>query len=633
MTRKVTPNDESTDLQEPLLQDETLVVSNVNGIDNVASADEGAAAEENSNNNDNDGDDEMIVATEKDIVLPWCCCSTDVTKRKIVMNHNVFLNLLLAVLYGISGSLWNGTAYAAYLKKIGGDKNGPLGDIEAVSGLATLVTALPIGYLADRIGRSKVITVGGAMLLIATIMQIIILEWIGTDDDSFHHDSNDGGKSRHNTTVALWLLGLIMVFWGMLDGVVNGPCSALFADSTPEGERTKYYNYLFACYTCATATGPLVSIGLFQTLGDDWDLYDLRLVIYVGLSIELVNSILMMLFDDKKALEEPSTTDAVTTDDINGSNNEANNDDNCNEEYEAATNRTEVSSSFGESIEVHAIESNTNNNNTTEETEAAETPAGAEEEAPSSQPQPLTSLQKRRKWIPYIIFFQGLVMAIGSGMTVKFFPLFFKDEVGMSPSQVQIIYVLVPFTMVIISTLGSALAASGFGRVQTTILLNTFGVSCLYCMVFFKHYLDSHPFMLVPIYVLRTSLMNAPYPLEESILMDFVPKDERARWKSLDSVAAFGWCGSAALGGWLSDKFDYTYSFLITAILQTAGIVIFSLLLPLVPRIEGTESRIQGEDDGGDADADREHESEGNNANNNTTSVMQQPLLVGSEEG
>lgn len=68
--------------------------------------------------------------------------------------------------------------------------------------------------------------------------------------------------------------------------------------------------------------------------------------------------------------------------------------------------------------------------------------------------------------------------------------------------------------------------------------------------------------------------------------MDFVPKNERARWKSLDSVASFGWCGSAALGGWLTDKYDYTHTFFITALLQSMGILCFATLLPLVPRIE-----------------------------------------------
>ena len=54
--------------------------------------------------------------------------------------------------------------------------------------------------------------------------------------------------------------------------------------------------------------------------------------------------------------------------------------------------------------------------------------------------------------------------------------------------------------------------------------------------------------VVVAIYLLRTGLMNCTYPLEESILMDFVPKETRARWKSLDSISQFGWCGSAALG-------------------------------------------------------------------------------------
>jgi len=79
--------------------------------------------------------------------------------------------------------------------------------------------------------------------------------------------------------------------------------------------------------------------------------------------------------------------------------------------------------------------------------------------------------------------------------------------------------------------------------------------------------------------------------------MDFVPKQERARWKSLDPVASFGWCGSAAFGGWLADKYDYTATFLITAILQTIGIAVWCLLLPLVPRTEGRHTMEEDEED------------------------------------
>jgi MFS family permease len=485
------------DLQEPLLS-----------IDSNAAEDNDAA--DSSSNSD--------TTLNKDITLPKCWGE----ERFMKVNHNVFLNLILAAMYGISGSLWNGTAYVAYLKHLGHDRNGPLGDIEAVSGLATLVTALPVGYLADRLGRSKVIRAGGILLLLTTFVQIAVMEWVGTSPE------------HKRTETALFLLGMIMWLWGVGDGVVNGPCAALYADSTPRGERSVYYNYLFACYSGASAVGPLVSIVLFETLGDDWSLYDLRIVIYVGLGVEVFNSIIMMFFDDKKALDE----------------SEEESDERDGDDQEDS----------GE---------------------------GNDEEAEET---PLTTLQKRQKWIPYIIFIQSIIFAIGSGMTIKFFPLFFKDEVGMSPSQVQVIYCAVPFAMVICSTVGSKVAASGVGRVQTQLLSRLMGISLLYCMVFFKNYLDKHPILLVPIYVMRTSLMNACYPLQESILMDFVPKSVRGRWKSLDAVAAFGWCGSAAFGGWLADKYDYTYTFFLTAIIQSVGLGVWCLLLPLVPRHENEAS-------------------------------------------
>jgi MFS family permease len=471
--------------------------------------------------------------SSKDIVLACCCSCCCSGQKSLKVNHNVLLNLVLALSYGISNSLWNGTAYAAYLKQLGNGRNGPVGDIEAVNGLASLVTALPVGYLADKIGRSKVIAAGGILLFVTAILQIGVLEWVGT--------SNDGHENDHETT-ALLIMGVIMALWGVGDGIVNGPASALYADSTPEGKRSVYYNYLFVAYISASAVGPLVSIVLFQTLGDVWDLYHLRIIIYVGLGMEIFNSLLMLFFDDKKALEETTST---------------------------------PQHGGGDAIEP----------------ETAEPDAEAITNVPSSTTSPSQNQSRYsllgQKWIPYIVFLQGLIFAIGSGMTVKFFPLFFKDEVGMTPSQVQVVYCVVPVVMVITSTLGSKLAASGFGRVQTTLLFSCLGVSLLYCMVFFKSYLDAHPFALVPIYVLRTSLMNASYPLTESILMDYVPKEERGRWKSLDSVASFGWCGSAALGGMIADKYDYTRTFLITAILQTIGTAVWALLLPLVPRNEG----------------------------------------------
>mmetsp|Transcript_2307 Transcript_2307/g.4932 ORF Transcript_2307/g.4932 Transcript_2307/m.4932 type:complete len:547 (-) Transcript_2307:50-1690(-) len=521
-----TNDSNDTSLREPLLSSDDRV-ENEGETTAESSADGSTSTSSNS----------------KDVVFPrWLLCRGRSSPRPS-MNHNVALSLLLSVVYGLADSLWSGTVMAAYLKRLGREKNGPVGDVEAVSGLASLFSALPVGYFADKMGRDKVISAGGALIVITAIVHASLLEWIGTDEEALNNDD-------HKRQLSFVLFAGVMALWGVGGGVINGPSQALYADSTPAGRRSVYYMYLFACYMISSCLGPLVSIVLFQTLGDEWDLVHLRTVLYVGLALEGSAAFIMFFFDDNKSLDEDEEIQQASS----GPN--------------ASGDPNDAPEKVDEEIAATATSD-----------EGGIQPTEEEEDCDDA-------LQKRRKLIPIILCLQSCVFALGSGMTVKFFPLFFKEEVGMSPSQVQIIYVLVPITMVLFSGVGEKISSTGFGRVQTMILLNSLGVSCLFAMVFAKKYLDSHPLILVPVYVLRTALMNSTYPLNESILMDFVPKNERARWKSLDSVVSFGWCGSAALGGWLTDKYDYTFTFLITAIIQSVGVFCFFALVPLVPRKE-----------------------------------------------
>ena len=71
-------------------------------------------------------------------------------------------------------------------------------------------------------------------------------------------------------------------------------------------------------------------------------------------------------------------------------------------------------------------------------------------------------------------------------------------------------------------------------------------------------------------------------------------RDSRARaiepaflaWQALDSIGMFGWCGSAAVGGWLADRYGYVFTFLITAGVQATATIIQSYLVCIVPRSE-----------------------------------------------
>lgn len=171
------------------------------------------------------------------------------------LNHNVRACLLLCVLSGVADSLWSGTVIAAFVL-IASGSNTTVGLIEAAQGLATLLLALPIGYLADRYGRSGVISAGGVLCVCAVACtSYVILDIEGEAQMGSHQ---------------VGVLFAVMAAWGVVGGIISGPSQALYADSIPTGERSKWYVLLFAAYIISSAVGPIVSIGVFALNGDVW---------------------------------------------------------------------------------------------------------------------------------------------------------------------------------------------------------------------------------------------------------------------------------------------------------------------------------------------------------------------------
>lgn len=63
-------------------------------------------------------------------------------------------------------------------------------------------------------------------------------------------------------------------------------------------------------------------------------------------------------------------------------------------------------------------------------------------------------------------------------MTVKFFPLFFKNTLKLSPADVQLIYVGAPLAIAAFSGVGTKLAAC-IGRIETILTVSAIGLGCL----------------------------------------------------------------------------------------------------------------------------------------------------------
>jgi MFS family permease len=86
-----------------------------------------------------------------------------------------------------------------------------------------LAAALPVGYLADKLKRSRVISWGGMLMLVATLATLLTLAREESTNVPAH-------------TVLVQMCACLCL-WGVANGFMTGPVQALFADSTPTGRK------------------------------------------------------------------------------------------------------------------------------------------------------------------------------------------------------------------------------------------------------------------------------------------------------------------------------------------------------------------------------------------------------------
>jgi len=176
-------------------------------------------------------------------------------------------------------------------------------------------------------------------------------------------------------------------------------------------------------------------------------------------------------------------------------------------------------------------------------------------------------------------------------MQVRFFPLYMWKGLGLTPLPVCLVLVAAQLGGAVWTMLAQRLSLC-IGRIQVVILVKSAAVLCLLAIALLPSRYEC-PASILPLYLMRTWLMNAPLALSKSVMADYVPKKHRAKWASLESVNTTSWAGSALLGGLLSDAFGYRHTFLITASLQALGVLMYGPLVPLVVRERRPERRTE----------------------------------------
>ncbi|HPR18744.1 MAG TPA: MFS transporter [Candidatus Cloacimonadota bacterium] len=189
---------------------------------------------------------------------------------------------------------------------------------------------------------------------------------------------------------------------------------------------------------------------------------------------------------------------------------------------------------------------------------------------------------KLAKRIPILLVTANVIVGMGAGMTIKFFPVFFRSVYLLQPISVQLIMGVTEIFTGVFAVIAQRFSLKK-GRAKMIFLVQFSATLCLIGIGFYPAL-----FLMIPLFVMRGSLMNAAQPLSRSILMDVVPKRNRGKWNSVETVAwGLFWNASAVAGGFLIGDNNFQRCFFMTAGIYLIATIPILMLIPLVGQENG----------------------------------------------
>jgi predicted MFS family arabinose efflux permease len=474
----------------------------------------------------------LHTATEDQLVEPLLPSSEDNENSSTVSNiqdiiekeksRNITPILIYTFIVFAARSLWNQSVIAAYVYLLKSDDPKFVGLLTGVMGMTQLFSSFPAGYLADKYRRDFVLKVGSAIGFIAAFCTFI--------------------AARSESFI---LLGCALSIWGLFWGICNTSTTALFADSIPDGERSYWFTRRSMVRSLGGSCGPIMALAMFLKLGNDWTKSQCASVICIGQCLCVPGLVLLCFMNDDFCInhEDNSTPDT-----------EAETNHDTNHGYDDRDDQSDIEEQHDYAEVTHEEE---------EQTESANENIMPSEEVVMDQG--LFCIPSERV-IPVLVASSDVLGGLAAGMSIRYFPIFFLDNLRLTPVHVQVIFIVSTLCMTCMTRL-SQWVGTNLGRIQTTLLFKWSGIFLLFAMVtLFNN--GASPLHICILFVIRFSVMNAPGALTRSVLMDNVPKHERAKWSALESVTMFSWAGSAALGGLLVNWNGILFNFIFTAWFQ-----------------------------------------------------------------
>ena len=194
--------------------------------------------------------------------------------------------------------------------------------------------------------------------------------------------------------------------------------------------------------------------------------------------------------------------------------------------------------------------------------------------SPATKP---NQLESKYLWIvPWILAIHRLTFATGAGMTVKFFVIFFEEKLLFDPIPVCLIWFIMPLIVSIMALFTPKLAQK-FGSVTFLITFKSISIVCLVIMGIYAQEINGYSqfekYLISIVFMARNTFVRSVRPIEKGIVMDIVDEKNRGKWSSIESLNRGIWTFSAALGGYLIDKYGFQAVFFVTATVYSVGVL------------------------------------------------------------
>lgn len=160
-------------------------------------------------------------------------------------------------------------------------RNSLVGMTESISGLSSLVLALPVGLLVDANPEKRARLLKYAGVFGAASVACMIVACL---------------------TDFLAILYLALILLGIFSELSSSVSEAIFADSIPAGQRSGLFTTKAVIATVGGACGPLLSACGLLVIGDKWEPYQMKAVIVSGSLLFPISCVALSFFQDPPAM-------------------------------------------------------------------------------------------------------------------------------------------------------------------------------------------------------------------------------------------------------------------------------------------------------------------------------------------